>query len=55
MKLEFEDGSFLELEQTTDGVEVIQCAQSGREALMMVSRLTLDQVEQLVAYLKGLQ
>jgi hypothetical protein len=51
MKIEFEDGSFLQVEGENQILNLIQCAKKDRKVMMSSVRLTKDQALQLFNFL----
>jgi hypothetical protein len=52
MKIEFGDGSYLEVTGNGDQVRIVMCGvKSNRELTMSISELDKDQVKKLVEYL----
>jgi len=52
MIIEFEDGSFLQLNNDTDSIDLIQCAKNGKKLIMSSSKLNEDQIKILINFLK---
>ena len=53
MKIEFDDGSFLQVEKQDRGLVIIQCAKKDRKVSMSSVRLTQEQTQQLLNFLSS--
>jgi hypothetical protein len=55
MKIEFEDGSFLEAIKEEDGIMLVMCGfKSKAQLTMSSSKLNKEQINKLVEFLSGL-
>ena len=55
MKIEFDDGSFLEVVQNGDKTHIVMCGfKTDKQLTMSVSDLNKDQLKQLVEFLSTL-
>jgi len=53
MKLEFDDGSFLQLEKEDGCLNIIQCAKKDRKVIMSSSKITYEQAKKIIEFLNN--
>jgi hypothetical protein len=51
MKIEFDDGSFLQLNDTNNHLEFVQCAKKDRTLIMSATKLTKEQAQEVLAFI----
>jgi FtsZ-interacting cell division protein YlmF len=54
MRIEFDDGGFLQIEKEDQFVTIIQCAKKDRKVIMSSAKLTQEQAQKVLDFLKGL-
>lgn len=47
MKIEFADGSFIQIEETQDNLTIIQCAKKANKVIMSSVELDIEQVKKI--------
>jgi hypothetical protein len=51
MKIEFEDGSFLQLNDCGECLELVQCAKKDRTLILSSTRLSKTQIQELITFM----
>lgn len=51
LKIEYDDGSFMQIEGNEDTIIITQCAKSGKKTVMSSSKITKDQAKDVLNFM----